>query len=285
MSGQVTDTARPRVGVTGWRLPAGGAEAVRLAARAGADGVQLDLGGPGRGAPLDGPAATEAVREAVAATGVELLALTANTLNDIGLTAAPGSADAAHARAVLVRLLDTARLLGVAQVFVPSFRRSAIDTPADLARTAAVLGWAAREAEARGLLLASENALPADRALELVDRVGSPAFRLLLDTYNLRAAGLDAARWTEATGLHLADQVHLKDGVDGRPGPPLGAGDGRLEEVLAAYARTGPRPRALVLENDYRDGDPGPLDADLAWARRAADRLAARPTRPVKVPR
>ncbi|MXQ68298.1 TIM barrel protein [Actinomadura rayongensis] len=257
------------VGLAEWRLPASGAASVRAAAEAGADGVQLDLGGPGRGPWLDAPGRTDAVRAAADATGVRLLAVAGNHLNDVGLTSAA-------ARPVLVRLLDTAVALGVPLAFVPSFRRSAIDGPDAFAATAATLRWAAAEAEARGLLLGSENVLPCGKARELARRVASPAFRLVLDCYNPVKAGLRPDCLAACCGDLLADQVHLKDGPpDTGASPPLGTGTAGLDATLGALRRV--PVRALVLENDYRDGDRARLAADLAWARRHAPTLSGTP--------
>ncbi|MEU1229666.1 TIM barrel protein [Streptomyces sp. NPDC005828] len=267
-------TRSPRVGVAGWRLPVDHFGAAALARRAGADGLQLDLGGPDRGPWLDAPGTIDRLRDDGAAHGVELLGVAGNTLNDIGLTAPAGSRDALRARRVLVRVLDTARALGAPLAFVPSFRRSAIDGPDDLRRTAAVLAWAAREADARGLLLASENALQPATARALVEQVAAPCFRLVLDTYNPRVYGVDVLALIEATHPWIAPQVHLKDGTDGIVGHELlGDGDGRVWEALAALlAHTGAPPGALVLENDYRHGDLGRLALDIGRARARAGR-------------
>ncbi|MEX2983592.1 sugar phosphate isomerase/epimerase family protein [Streptomyces sp. C36] len=264
----------PAVGLTDWRLPVTGPDALALARDLGADGVQLDLGGPGRAPLLDAPGTLDAVREAAAATGVRVLGLAANTLNDIGLTAPAGGADAVRVRAVLTRLLDAASAVGAPLVFVPSFRRSAIEDGAALRRTAEVLAPAAAEAAARGLLLANENVLDGARAAELVERVGSPAFRLLLDTHNPRAAGVDVPELLAAAGRHFADQIHLKDSAEPAAATAPMGGDGLIRRTLAALVRHRVPVRALVLENDYRDGDRARLAADLAWARRQA----ARPT-------
>ncbi|MEU6735814.1 sugar phosphate isomerase/epimerase family protein [Streptomyces physcomitrii] len=256
-----------RVALAEWRLPASGPEALRLARDVGADGLQLDLGGPGRGEWLDGPGRTEAVRAAAESSGVRLLAVAGNHLNDVGLMSPA-------ARPVLERLLDTAAALGVPLAFVPSFRRSAIATPADLERTAEVLAWAAGEAEARGLLLASENVLTAERARALVRRVGSPAFRVVLDTFNPVEAGLSPEVLVAELHDVLADQVHLKDGPPTTGAtPPLGGGTGRLDDTLRALHTHRVPVRAAVLENDYRDGDRARLLADLRWARQHTDAL------------
>ncbi|WP_439427754.1 sugar phosphate isomerase/epimerase family protein [Micromonospora sp. LA-10] len=259
------------VGLTEWRLPASGVEAVRLAADAGADGVQLDLGGPGRGEWIDAPGRIDAIRAEASARRVRLLALAGNHFNDVG----PG-ADPLVVRRLLERLLDAALALGVPLVFVPSFRRGAIHGPAEFAATVRVLRWAGGQAQQRGLVLANENVLPAEQARRLVEEVGSPAFRLVLDTFNPVAAGLPVDALVAALGDLLADQVHLKDGPPDRgPSPLLGAGAGRVDDTLDALREHGVPVRALVLENDYRDHDGARLAADLAWARRRSARFTS----------
>jgi 2-epi-5-epi-valiolone 7-phosphate 2-epimerase len=258
------------VGLAEWRLPATGVAAVRLAATVGADGLQLDLGGPGRGEWVDGPGRIAALRAEARASGVRLLALAGNHFNDIGLTC-----DDQIVRPLLHRLLDAAVALEVPLVFVPSFRRSAIDGPAAFSRTARALRWAAEHAERLGLVLASENVLTAELARALAAEVGSSAFRLVLDTFNPIAAGLRPNALVASLGELLTDQVHLKDGPPDRgPSPLLGAGDGRLAETLEALREHRVPTGALVLENDYRDGDTARLAADLVWARRWARHLA-----------
>ncbi|GAB1691168.1 sugar phosphate isomerase/epimerase family protein [Krasilnikovia sp. M28-CT-15] len=251
------------VGLAAWRLAATGAEAVRLTAAVGADGLQLDLGGPGRGEWLDTPGRAESLREVAQDTGVHLLAVTANTLNDVGLIAEP-----AVVRPILIRLLDVAYELGVGLVFVPSFRRSAIRGPAEFDRTVAALRWAAVAAEARGLVLASENVLAPGMARTLAERVASPAFRLLLDTFNPVVHGVSPVALVTELGHVLADQVHLKDGPpEVGASPPLGAGQGGLDDTIAALHRRHVPVRAFVLENDYRDADVDRLAVDIAWTR------------------
>lgn len=264
----------PSAALADWRLPVRGAAAVELARRHGVRGLQFDLGGPGRGPWLDAPGRLARLARAARAAEVAPLAVTGNVLNDIGLTAPEGTLAAGRVRDVLRRVLDAAAELGAPLVFVPSFRRSAIDGEGALRRTARVLRGAAAGAADRGLHLASENTLAPAAALRLVEEVGSPAFRLLLDTYNPRAAGVDPAALVAAAGAWLADQVHAKDGLAGTDTTPLlGDGDGAVAATLDAVAAHGPAVRALVLENDHRSGDPARLDADLGRLRALAARL------------
>ena len=269
----------PRIALADWRLPVRGEAAVDLAFRHRVPGLQFDLGGPRRGPWLDGPGQLTRLARTARCAGVAPLGLAGNVLNDIGLTAAEGTLDAGRVRAVLDRLLDAAGELGAPLVFVPSFRRSAIDGDRALLRTAEVLHAAARQAQARGLLLASENTLAPGAALRLAEQVASPAFRLLLDTYNPRAAGRDPRALVAAAGALLADQVHVKDGPDGDGCTPLlGDGDGDIAATLDALAEQAVPVRALVLENDHRGGDPDRLAADLERLRALAERPRGRRT-------
>ena len=262
---------RPLVAVAQWRLAGSRCDAMRAAAGAGAEAIQLDLGGPGRGAWLDDPGELARTAAGAAECGVRVLAVAGNHLNDLGLVSAPGSRHDAEVRRFVERLLDTALALRAPLVFVPSFRRSAITGAATLAATGVVLAWAAREAAARRLLLASENVLAPEPARALVEQVASPAFRLVLDTLNPVLEGVDPAGLVAGLGPVLADQVHLKDGPPAvGPSPLLGSGDGRVARTLEALTRHDVPVAAFVLENDYRvDGD-ARLAADVTWARRVA---------------
>lgn len=266
--------ALPLTALADWRLPGRGAAAVELARHHRVRGVQFDLGGPGRGPWLDAHGRLTRLARTARAAGVEPLALAGNVLNDIGLTAPEGTPAAGQVRGILVRLLDAAAQLGAPLVFVPSFRRSAIDGEAALHRTAEVLRTAAEQAEVRGIRLASENTLAPAAAGWLAEQVASPAFRLLLDTGNPRAAGVDPAELVAAVGPHLADQIHVKDGTAGTDATPLlGDGDAAVDDTLDAVRRHGPPVRALVLENDHRGGDDHRLAADLERLRALAERL------------
>ena len=268
----------PLVGLAAWRLPVSGTSAIEFAAQAGVAGIQLDLGGPGRGEWIDQPGQIAALRRCASDHGIGLLALAGNHLNDVGLTATASSVTGMRVRGLLLRQLDAAYQLGVPLAVVPSFRHSAMNSIDALQRTIEVMAWASDQAAERGLQLANENTLPARDARRLVRSVGSPVFRLVLDTYNPVAAGLDPAELVVELGSWFADQLHLKDGSPEAGNTALlGEGTGEVAATLAAVGRCRLAMRYLVLENDYRDGDLARVATDIARARRYADGLS--PTR------
>ncbi|GAA4849960.1 hypothetical protein GCM10025787_36140 [Saccharopolyspora rosea] len=62
-----------------------------------------------------------------------------------------------------------------------------------------------------------------EQVRDLAEAVGSDSFRLLLDTYNPVAAGVDPVRLVSAVPELLADQIHAKDGRGGDPAHVLAA--------------------------------------------------------------
>jgi sugar phosphate isomerase/epimerase len=97
----------------------------------------------------------------------------------------------------------------------------------------------AKMCEDGGVTLAHENCNGwggegPDESLELLERVDSPAFKLLWDTGNPVAHGQDAWAYYDAVKEHVV-YVHIKDGVT-RDGTMTytypGEGEGRVKEVV-----------------------------------------------------
>lgn len=267
-----TSRSAPDLGMVSWRAPVIGTGLLTLAAQAGLAAVQVDFGGHDRGPWLDAPGNLARLRRQASDTGVRLSAVAGNLLNDVGLTAPEGTTAAMQVRALIDRMLDAAAALGCPLVFLPSFRRSAIDGPLAFDRTSEVLAWASSEASLRGLVLGNENTLGPARASELVTRVDAANFKLVLDVHNLPRAGVDPVEVVTALTTHLADQVHLKNGVGEDTTVPLSQGDFDIVQTLDELARQAVAVNLFVLENDYRDGDLRRLNSDIAWARRQAQR-------------
>ena len=96
----------------------------------------------------------------------------------------------------------------------------------------------------------------------LVDR---PNARILLDTLNPALWGHDVATYVESLWPHLADQVHVKDGRDGKMGnADLGDGQAGLEATAAVLKALG-FDGSLVSENDYQGDGAGGAARDIAW--------------------
>ncbi|BCH57139.1 hypothetical protein RvVAR031_pl04700 (plasmid) [Agrobacterium vitis] len=240
-----------------------------LAAQLGVDGIQLDLGGPRRAPWLDEPKRLHELQLTLAGSGLVPLAISANVLNDLGLTAKEGTSLANDVRNVIIRALNVAAELGVDLVFLPSFRRSAITDPPTLTRTAEILRWACDEASQRKILLATENVLAPKQLRTLMALVDSSNFRVVLDTGNISNLGADPVAILRTAGAALARQVHIKNTNDQQP---LRAPAPAVLNTLAELRQSSVPINAMILENDYRNGELNRITADIGWLR---DQLAA----------
>jgi len=257
-------------GVCGWSLGRSGPDQLERAAELGFSLVHLDGDEVVRGDWLpDGPAAAAAFADAAERTGVGIAAVSPGRLNQLGLTSPDGSEEARACQQSITVAVAAAVTLGARLVFLPSFRNGQIPDDAGLRRTAEVVRWACDKAADHDLLIATENTLDVEGNLRLLAEVGRPNARILLDTLNPALWGHDVAAYTESLWLHLVDQVHVKDGRDGRMGnAALGDGQAGIEETVAVLRAHG-FDGSLISENEYGGWAAGGATRDIAWLTRA----------------
>ncbi|WP_239015255.1 sugar phosphate isomerase/epimerase family protein [Archangium violaceum] len=251
-----------RFGLATWMLDEPGPAALDTAARLGLSCVQVEYAAPGLAHHAGDPAVRESYRRARERTGVAIVGMGAKAVNDLGMTAPAGTPAHDRCRAVMHGAIDAAADLEIPLVFFPSFRASQIHDDEGLRHTARLLREACRRAADQGLCVGSENTLGAEGNHRLVDVVDAPNFRVILDSFNPTLFGHRVPPLLEALHGHIADQVHAKDGVGGRMGSaPLGTGEGRFDETMAALRTLG-FSGCILLENDYR-GAAHRIPADL----------------------
>lgn len=238
------------VAVAQWRVAPDHREAVARVLTAGAQHVQLDVGGPGRGPVLD-----DTVLAQVRRLGVVVDALAVNRANDLGVhrdgRPTPECLD------LLLATVGLARRHRVPAVHVPSFRASAIVDAPSRDATAEVLARCAGEGGA-DLHVLTESTLDVADAVELVAATGASTVRVVADTGNLLDAGRDPFAFVDACRAHgvLAPSVHVKVPTGVRAGEVAA----RTRTILAQVGDGD-----VLLENDYR-GRPDLLAADVAAA-------------------
>ncbi|NSZ17150.1 sugar phosphate isomerase/epimerase family protein [Agrobacterium vitis] len=246
----------PPIGVAGWCLPGDPFEQIRRAERLGFSYIQLDTGGPGRGLDLFSANLGEQIRNVANAAGVEITALAANRLNDIGICQEPFSAGRQLVRSTLLRTVDLARSLDVKELLIPSFRRSQINEVLDLERTAEVLGWIASCAP--DLTISSENGLCSDAVSDLIKKAAEPNVKILIDPLNTWRMGGDPLTVIDKLYQRISSQVHIKNGTEGLVGNTLlSGGDQPIGEFICRLRDADHRrpqlaaQRILFLETAY----------------------------------
>jgi sugar phosphate isomerase/epimerase len=226
-------------GVTTWMLPVRGVKALDWAAGRGFSFVHLD--------PDDvvGSGDAARVRAHAVERGIGLGAVAVKDLERVGL-ASPDLG-----RNAVDRTVDLAEELGVGYIYLPSFGAAAIGDAGALVRTADLFAYALQRTAGTGIVVASENALSADRVRRLFSLVGDPRARLLFDTQNPVAAGLDCVALAEQVADLVGDFVHVKDGRLALGDTVIGHGACPVQQTLRALGGS-PGHRRYVIESDYR---------------------------------
>ena len=225
-------------GIGGRPVPAGVGTAGDPAAHVARDG-------PRRAWPHLDEQLCDRIREQLAARGIALAAVD-GTFNMVGPDVARRRENLGHLR----RLIELCGVLGTSTVTLCTGSRAEImwrrhpdnDSAETWADLVSVTSEAARTAERHGVVLAFEPEVnnvvnSAQRARRLLDDVGSPAVKVLMDPANIFQAG-ELARMQdkleEAFALLAGDiaLAHAKDlDHDGEAGH-LGAGRGALDYPL-----------------------------------------------------
>jgi len=237
-----------RIGICEWSIPAATArERLALAACVGLTGVEPDLGSYEDGFPLSRPSVQEDYREWRDEFGLTYPAIAVNALCNHGMPD-PG------ARAVAFRAIEAAAeaaaALEIPILQLPSFVKGDITSEAGFASTVICLRHACECVKGMDIIVGSENALPAEDELRMIEEVGSDSFRIYFDTRNLFAMkGLDTQAILETMMAHIC-QVHIKDGIDGGPSTLLGEGNSGFAISMAILKRRG-YSGWLLLENGY----------------------------------
>jgi L-ribulose-5-phosphate 3-epimerase len=218
------------------------------AARLEFDGVELDWNAleDARGEGRFGPSQRQALKERAEQAGVEIPSIAAHFLNRGGL----GSADAAAQETGLEAVRTGIELcadLGARVLLVPFFGSAELQG-AGVDQLARHLKRLAPEAEAHGVWLGIESALPARAVAALVDVIGSPSVGSYWDMGNAMWLGYEDVEEIEALGERIV-AVHAKE-FAGPPrtapgsyewlnAKPFGEGEVPLAAVIDALRRTG----------------------------------------------
>lgn len=169
--------------------------------------------------------------EHIRAAGVEVVAVAAK----IGDWSRPATGDFTLDTAELDILARRCAVLGTRTVRIMSYPSGGLAEPEWRRTVYTRMRELTRRAEDAGLILAHENCAgwageDADRALDLISHVDSPALRVLFDIGNGVAHGYDAAAMLRPL-VEYVTHVHVKDAVTGP--------DGDIAYVLPGEGRAG----------------------------------------------
>jgi sugar phosphate isomerase/epimerase len=233
--------------------------------------VQIDVGTPGSDYYLGNPEVLDAYRRFSEKSKVAIVGIGAKFVNDLGMTSNEGTQADRNCQALIATAINAAIALGTHFVFFPSFRKSEICGKEDLFNTARLLKQACIQAAPYGIEIGSENSLGCEGNRKLIEMVGEPNFRILIDTYNPVIFGHSVSCILQELTPYISNQVHVKDGIGGRMGSaPLGAGEGRFFETIKTL-KTLDFDGMILLENKYLVDTERRVAEDLAVLARLFD--------------
>lgn len=246
-----------KYGITQWCFP-NGIHAVRLAAQAGYEGIQIESGLDSNGYYMCDPDMRTIYLEESKRWNMELISVVDNDMMYVGCQGDKDGEEFKKSRRAIELTIDTAVAMGCRNIMLPMFFRSQIysDRPETFDRAVEVLQFACRRAKEEGVLVQVETSIPAQEQLALMKAVDMPNLVNFYDFQNLYwYDGLDALK--ELPGLMPVNgpEMHLCDGwgmmsANTNGAQLLGTGDAHFEEqmkIICEYGWDG----WLIVENGY----------------------------------
>lgn len=243
---------KAQLGISQWSLPGANGYSVEMARELGFAGLQLELGSYEKGYALSQKFLQQRYIQDSRSTGVKLLPIALNTLCDHGFVKGFDTPDGKIALETLRIGVETAAIMGVEGVTVPSFFCNMITCKEDYNHTVEALKLVCALARDQGLTVYTENILNAEKLQQLFDEVSCPNLQLLFDSQNY-------AVFNKPYALSVLQQyydrcgnyIHLKDG-GGMGSMLLGTGESPFAAIMAELKQRC-YDGMLVFENNYAE--------------------------------
>ena len=215
-----------KIGCVAWGLPGGGYFAPEIAAKAGLDGIQLELESYQQGYPLAQREVMEGYLEAGKRLGIQYPAI---VLNDVMENEFIHGRMTEHGRIAYDQMelaVETAAVMGIDKIMLPNFLANLITEESHIVHTVEALRFACRKARDKNIDILTENALDWKRQIQHLQDVGSDNLKVHFDTQNFKF-NFDMDQCEQLQGLypHMDKQLHVKDGWNEPGGSLLGCGN------------------------------------------------------------
>jgi len=229
-------------GICEWCLPAQGPLAIRMAAEAGLDGIQIgDLGGAGTGFPLLDERMQDIYLSTAAEYGITLASLHTHALTREGGMRYPiGSARGEEAILSFKNAVKVCKALKIPEIMVASFDASAVANEYYLVNTAKMLALFADIAKEEGVVLSYEGVTSIDKVFRILE-MANKDIKICYDIFNpIRFGDGEPTEELEKIPTELIHPIHLKDGPQNMVGCKLlGEGAGTFKECVSIIKEKG----------------------------------------------
>lgn len=246
-----------KYGIAQWCFP-NGIHAMKLAAQAGYDGIQIETGLDSTGYYMTDRSIREIYIEEAKQCGLEIISIVDNDMMYVGCQGDKDEEEYKKCCKAIEMTIETAKAMNCKSIMLPMFFRSQIyvDRPNTFERAVEVLQYACRIASQEGVLVEVETSIPAEDQLRLMKCVGMQNLTNFYDSQNLYwYDGLDAVKELQGLMPVNGSEMHICDGwgmmtPNSNGAQLLGTGDSHFEEqikIICEYGWDG----WLIVENGY----------------------------------
>jgi len=213
-------------GICEWNLPIGGLSGIRMAADAGFDGIQIyEHGGCAANFPLNSEYIQQTYLEAAESSRVALQTLHLRALAQEGqMLYDKGTREYEVATLSIEKGVEACAAMKIPVLFLSSFFGTYIYNDYQLSNFASLLRYAWKAADANGVKVAYETALPYPRLCRLLELADCPV-DILYDLFNPFYFGFGEPVEEMALLCDKISQIHVKDRLSDYKGLCL-LGDG-----------------------------------------------------------
>ena len=246
---QTTSLDHRYIGICAWFVPGSTyEEKFKFLNEAGLDGIELDFNHNNGVYALADIALQDELLAMQKHYNIDFPAIAINSLCEFGMSKDASWDAVSYA---LTEGIKTAQNMNIPIVQLPSFFAGDIETEQEFEQTIKAIQFACDLAVDSSITIGSENALPGEKQVELVNAVKRDNFAIYFDCRNswwMKA--IESPPILQAVRPYICE-VHLKDGVGQHDEfTLLGEGDAGVLDVINILKQTEYQGR-ILLENDY----------------------------------
>lgn len=223
-----------KYGICQWCMPGDGMYAPKLAAQAGWDGVQLDLGTYERGMALTQKAIQEGLLEDAERYKIAYPSLVVNAVTVHSMS--KNRRDSSEGQIVyelIQKGVEATAALKIEAIMLPCFFESYITCEEEFQNTVDAFRYCCQLAQDKGIDVYVESILSAADQLRMVEEVKMPNLYVFYDTQNYDAfSDLDQVEMIRAIQPYMGTQFHVKDGCGTTSNRMVGEGNGKVFQTL-----------------------------------------------------
>ncbi|GAB2046493.1 hypothetical protein AGATL06_29960 [Agathobaculum sp. TL06] len=240
-----------RFACTEWGMPGNGSYSVRIAAEAGLDGLQIEIGKYEDGYPLAQKSVREGYMEDAKRYGIEFPNVTVNDVGTYEFVNGRNTPNGRIAYEAFDIAIECAAEMGIDMVLIPNFFDNFITKPEHYDNVAEALQYCCDKGKRYGITIAHETPLLWKDHKKIFDKVNRENIGVFYDSMNYKFwINADPMQVLKDVYPYMVNQLHFKDGVTEMSTALLGEGSMEFAEQ-AKFIKESDYSGWIITENFY----------------------------------